>query len=316
LDFENPGVKFQKDVAREKAIAEQTTRQIIEDRAFITDEDEPWIWELHPEVEPLAAITSQMRRAKFKGSRGMDTKMEDRQFDNVMVRGNVQYMQNYWDRRRAQHKAESNHNEELAAIERDKAEDLRYRHSVLMSYLNDDAITKKLDPLKKGQEGRNWTTIEEPDEATANLDPYVIKSHGKNTVRKWNWDEDTTEDLLLLKAAKWNRLAHRRTNGWDDGRISNRKLAEDEIVRPERDPERATLKRNYYSSLLDILIGKKQKLRETAPNHFATWEGNFGKKIGGTLSGIDVENPNAFYVKPVSPDDVQIDWMSTYGLTG
>jgi hypothetical protein len=313
--FESPGVAFQREVAREKAFAEETTRRIIEDRHFIADEDDPGLWELHPEVEPLAALTSQMRRAKFKGSRGMDTSMESGQYDNIVARGNDRYLQNYRDLRRDQHKAESNHNEELAAIKRKKAEDMRYRHSVLMSYRNDEHITKMLDPLKVGQEGRNWTTVDEPDPELADVDPYVIKPYGRNIVRKWNFDEPTTEDLLLLKAAKWNRLAHRRANKWDDGLISNRAPPTDELVRPEKDPARADLKRKYYSILVNKLIDKKRELQEQAPYHYATWEGNFLKKIGGSLSGLDLDNPNAFFVKPFAPDDSQVDWMSTYGLT-
>jgi hypothetical protein len=303
------GIEPRQEPPSEQQLADEEearrTEAGIKAGSFITDVGNP-LWELHPDVGPLHGITSAWRRIKYKKSRGENIfGVEERHLDDLIHFGHDKLIRRY-----QRHQAEARETGSQEAAK--SAADDQYEHDVLMSYQADSDIYNRLEALKAGakEEGRNFQWVDTDDPEVGEPDPYATKRDGGGwKVKRWNFDEPTTTDLLLLKAAKWNRLYHRRKYGVEDGGVSWKLPTPDQDVRQAKEADSADWKRKYYDLQLKALqqVKAKQKLRDSAESldaahaaarRYDDWRTNFISKVGNTEEGLNPDRPWAFYGEP------------------
>jgi hypothetical protein len=293
----------QQQVSDEQIVRE--TEAQIRSGAFIPDERDPRLWELHPLTSPLHAMTSALRRIKFKIATHRDTSDDVAHTDDLLHIGHNKlmdrYRRNLTNARQAADPA-ARQAAEAAAMEAKREYDL------LMSYERDQQIRMRLDPINGTAEGSIYHLEDTEDPEVAEPNPYAIEQARGWKVRKYNWDDPNTEDFLLLKASKWNRLYHRRYQELDDGAISSKlpNVTAGENVAPQKNPERADSKRRHYQHMLRGLYNDKELLRQrgaaedpaAAQARYDAWRQNFMLKVGNTDDGVSLDNPSAFFTPP------------------
>jgi hypothetical protein len=279
-------------------IAKDVEAKIKEGR-FIKDEGNPQTWELHPDVGALHGMTSAWRRIKYKSSRGIPITGEDTHISNLLQVGHNKIINGYLS-----NMAKAREGDEQAD---ETARRLMHEHELLMSYQRDSEINRHLDAIKAGakEEGRNFHWEDTDDPEVAEPDPYATARDGGGwRVKKWNYSEPTTTDILLLKAAKWNRLYHRRAYGLDDGGVSWKGGTGDEEIRQPRTPDSADWKRQYYANQLKGLRDyklEKSSESEGAAGLYNAWDRNFRGKLGNIEESLNMDRPWAFTIPPLIP---------------